>query len=92
MMSNTRPPFTANIWPGMLDAFWACGGEDRNGRISRTRVEARVAHMLAAFGESSLQEPPAQEIYNARQQECRIHSAVLPVLEVAHLKAPVLYI
>lgn len=48
--------------------------------------------MLSAMREGILQDPPAQQIHNAGQQERRIHGAVLPVLQVAHLEAPVLCI
>ena len=48
--------------------------------------------MLSTMREGVLQDPPAQQIHDAGQQERRVHGAVLPVLQVAHLEAPVLRI
>ena len=54
-----------------------------------TGVETKVAHMLAAMREGVFQGAPAQEVDDAGEQEPRIHGAVLPVLQVAHLETPV---
>lgn len=48
--------------------------------------------MLDSFWEGVLRAHMAEQVSNARQQERRIHSAVLPVLQIVELKTSVLSI
>jgi hypothetical protein len=46
--------------------------------------------MLNAAGQSAWRTVEDDEVGQARNEECQVHGAMLPVLQVIHLKAPLL--
>lgn len=48
------------------------------------------AHMLDAGRQRAGRCPEADEVNQPRDQERRVHGAVLPVLQIPRLKAPIL--